>query len=130
MSQIFRFSSSAAGRSRHCSLRLALRWAEVDQRVERVLHDRLGQAARRVVRAGAAAIGPGGHIDAAHGVDDRIAGEVLAQQRGVGLHAGVERGVVVAGRQQPLLRARIQRLRQGLADGVGRAASSAPPAMR
>ena len=51
MSQIFRSSSSAGRLQLPLSLRLPLGGADVDQRLQRVLDDRLGQALGRVVRA-------------------------------------------------------------------------------
>ena len=65
MSQILRASSSLAERSFHCSLGNPFGGADVDQRLQRVLHDGFGQALGRVVRAAAAPVGPCGDEDAA-----------------------------------------------------------------
>ena len=46
-------------------LRLPLGGADVDQRLQRVLHDRFGQALGRVVRAAEAPVGPRRDEDAA-----------------------------------------------------------------
>ena len=64
MSQTFRSSSSLAGRSVHFLLRLPLGRADVDQGLQRVLDDRLGQAAGRVVRAARSPIRPSRDEDA------------------------------------------------------------------
>ena len=58
MSQILRSSSSLAGAQLPFLLRLSLGGADVDQRLQRVLDDRLGQAAGRVVGAAGAPVGP------------------------------------------------------------------------
>ena len=73
MSQIFRSEQFVRRVQLPFVARLALRRADVDQRLERVLHDRLGQAARRVVRAGGAAGRPGGHVHAARQDHHRVA---------------------------------------------------------
>ena len=73
-------------------LRLALGRADIDERLQRVLDDGFGEDWRRVVRAGAAAVGARGDVDAALGNDDELAEAVLAEQAGEGLDALASRG--------------------------------------
>ena len=61
-------------------LRLALGWTLVDQGLQRVLHDRLGQAFFRVVRAVSAAVGPRRDVDAARKDDHRVIERVEPHQ--------------------------------------------------
>ena len=77
-------------------MRQALRRADIDQRVEGVLDDRFGQAARRVVRAGGATITALRDIDGARRDKNEVAEGIFAQQAGERLHALKECLAIVA----------------------------------
>ncbi len=99
--------------------RLALRRAHVDQRLQRVLHDRLGQAAG-VVRAGGASLGPCRHIGAARRDDRGPSVVVVADQPVPGQHAGEQTRVIFAGGHQRLATAGVGRPGfEGVAQRVG-----------
>src|SRR5581483_7306417 len=74
----------------------ALGGAAVDDGLERVLDDRLGQARRRVVRPSRAPEGALGDVDAALAEDQRVAEDVVADKAGEGKHALDELRVVPA----------------------------------
>ena len=67
-----RASSSFAGRSFPLVFGQSLGRADVDQRLQRVLHDGFGQALGRIVRAAAASVSPGRNEDTARCDDDRV----------------------------------------------------------
>ncbi len=116
MSQTFSASSAAGERSRHCVARLALGGAVVDERLQRVLHDRLGQAARGVVGAALAPLRPARHVDPARRDDHRLPVAVRADQPRNGQHPREERRVVAARRAQPRLLLRVRLVRERLAE--------------
>ena len=81
-------------------LRLAFGGAEVDERLQRVLDDGLGEAARGVMGAGATAVAARGDINAALGNDDQLLEAVPAQQSGEGSDPLREQRVLTAGDEQ------------------------------
>ena len=80
MSQILRSRSSAADRSFQASRGLPSAGPDVDERLERLGDDLLGQRLRRVVRAGLAALRAAGDHETARPIDLRVAPDVLADQ--------------------------------------------------
>ena len=102
MSATLRSSSSLAGLSFHCSAsRSSRRAGAVDDGVQRVVDDLLGELARRVVRARRAAVERLGDVQRAGEEDERVAAQVVAQQRVVRRHAREQRVVGAARRAQP-----------------------------
>ena len=96
MSAIFSSSSSAAGFSFHFGgVRLLRGTRVVGDRVERVADDLLGELTWRVVGAGGAAVERLGDEQGAGQDHERVAAQVLAQQRVVGSDA-IEQRVVAA----------------------------------
>ena len=74
--------------------------SDVDQRLERVLDDGLGQALGCVVGAGGAAGCAGGDVDAARRDDNRIAKMIIAHQIGEWRYTLFEGFVIMAGFEQ------------------------------
>ena len=117
MSQIFRSSSSLAdGASTPPSA--SPRRADVDERLQRVLDDGLGQAAGRVVRAGGSAVGSRGDVDTSLADDHRLVERVVADQARERLHPVEQAAFVAAGRPDLLggvsLHRAVQRFLQGV----------------
>ena len=101
-------SSSSLARLELPLLGVALlgRAGAVDDGVERVLDDLLGELARRVVGARRAAVERLGDVQRAGEEDERVAAQVVAQQRVVRRDALEQRVVVAARGAQPRARAR------------------------
>jgi len=95
-----------------------LSWTGVNQRFQGMQHDRFGQAARCVMRAGGAARGAGGHIHAAGQEDCRVAKVILAQQAGIRRHPLQHLCIVVAGDEQVLVGEHVRSFLQGFAQRV------------
>ena len=74
----------------------------VDQRLQGVLDDGLGQRGRGVVGAGAAAVGARGDVDAAGKHDEGALEGVVADQADKGLQTGHQGLVLIAGDAQPM----------------------------
>ncbi|WP_205704006.1 hypothetical protein [Candidatus Chloroploca sp. Khr17] len=96
--------------------------AMIDQGIEGVLDDGLGERAGRVVGAAGAAVGAAGDIEAACGDDDRPPKGVATQQPGEGPHPLNQIRIIVTGSPQSVEVAGFQRDRERLLQRTGGAA--------
>ncbi|MBP1468920.1 hypothetical protein EYB53_024640 [Candidatus Chloroploca sp. M-50] len=96
--------------------------AMIDQGIEGVLDNRLGERAGRVVGAAGAAVGAAGDIEAACGDDDWTPKGVATQQPGEGPHPFDQIRIIVTGSPQGIEVAGVQRDRERLLQRTGGAA--------